>query len=320
MVDVLVIGVSSIVARRVLPALTALAAVKRIHLASRRELQPDLVPAAKRGRVFRGYQPALAGSDGGLAYISLPNSLHTQWARAALEAGFHVVIDKPATTALGDTLELLSLAQARGLCLAEATVWDRHPQIDAVAEMINASSASITRANTVFSFPPLASGNFRYDPTLGGGSLLDQGAYAASCGRAFFGEAPNEIIGRVHTRSASTGVDTSFSVLACYSGGRSLVGQFGFDTEYQNSVSLLGPGFQIEVDRVYTMPADLTNQIRCSRMNKTSLHTAPAGDSFALFLEAVLTAVANRSWTAFYRALEQDANFIHQLRRSAGAI
>jgi predicted dehydrogenase len=71
-----ILGVSSIATRRVLPALASLPAVNEIHLASRRPVNAGLLPAGKRGRVFSGYESALSQLEPGIAYVSLVNSLH----------------------------------------------------------------------------------------------------------------------------------------------------------------------------------------------------------------------------------------------------
>jgi len=317
---VLIIGVSNIVIRRVLPALAGLDEVEQVHLASRRDISADLIPAEKRGRVFQGYTKALSELAPCLVYLSLPNSMHAEWTRKSLEAGFHVVVDKPAFTTLTDTESLLELGNRQGLCLAEATVWNWHPQFELIKNVLCEAGLSFTRVSAIFSFPPFEPTNFRCDPKLGGGSLLDLGPYATSCGRVFFGEMPTEVVCRVHSWAEGTGVDTSFSLLACYRGGRALVGHFGFNTEYRNAVSLLGAGIFVEIGRTFTLPADFTNQLRIQREGQVSLLVPPPGDSFRLFIRQVIAAMQKLSWSQFYEAIWQDAQFLHQMRCSAGVI
>lgn len=315
--DVLVVGVSSIVIRRVIPALARLDDVSRIHLASRRAVDSSILPPQKRGQVFESYESGLAKLAGGLAYISLPNSLHAIWACRALGAGFHVVVDKPAGTTVQEVEEMIALASHQGLCLAESTVWTFHPQFRCVRDLLSAHGEHITRATATFSFPPLPSDNFRNDPKLGGGCLLDLGPYAASCGRYFFGSPPDEVVGRFLTRDAQTGLETAFSVLATYPGGQCFVGHFGFNTEYRNSLHLLGPGVSVDFDRAFTTPPDCTPQISCRRKSRSEPIASPAGDSFELFCEHVLSGIREKNWQPMAEAMLQDAQFIEQLRTSA---
>jgi dTDP-3,4-didehydro-2,6-dideoxy-alpha-D-glucose 3-reductase len=314
--NVLIIGLSSIATRRVIPALAGLSLVSKIHLASRRDVGDSILPTSKRGRFFLGYDTALRELEPGIAYISLPNSLHATWVRRALASGFHVIVDKPACTALSETEDLLREAADRRLCVTEATVWAYHPWFKAVQELLGRLDGGITRLTASFSFPPLPEGDFRNDPQLGGGALLDLGPYAASCGRSFFGE-PTEVIARFTSRSIDTGLETSFSVLATYPGGRAIVGHFGFDTEYRNTISLVGPRIAMDVERAFTTPPSLAPIVHWRKTNQADCLSCPAGDSFALFLEAVLVAIQNQRWQHLADAMIQDARFLHQLRTSA---
>ena len=312
--EVLVIGVSSIVTRRVLPALAALDDVEKIHLASRRTLSaPDSIPAEKRGRVIQGYGRALTEIIPCLVYLSLPNSLHAEWASKALDAGFHVIVDKPAFISLRETEALLQLAKSKKLLLGEATVWNFHPQVEAINKFLCEEGVRVTRLSATFSFPPLQPSNFRCCPELGGGSLLDLGPYAASCSRVFLGEPPHEVVCRVHTRAETSAVDTSFSMLASYQSGKSMVGQFGFNTEYHNSVSLLGPGLFIELDRAFTIPGDYTNHITIRHDSHVSTLTIPPADSFRIFLRLVLDSIAKASWPSISESILQDAQFRYHM-------
>ncbi len=315
--EVLTFGVSRIVVKRVLPALVGLSKVRRIHLASRRDIDPAIVPAKKRGQVFRGYEEGLARCSGGIAYVSLPNSLHEEWVGKALEAGWHVVVDKPAFTTPGVAARMVALAQRRRLCLAEASVWNYHPQIEAIRHAFAEAGESPVRIVATFSFPPLSRSDFRYAADMGGGSLFDLGPYAVSCGRVFFSSPPSNFACRTHGLHEAGGVDIAFSVLASYAGGESLVGHFGFTTEYRNSLTVLGAGLWVEIDRAFTVPPDLIVTLRFRRRNQESCVQIPAADSFQAFLQDVIEGIELGKWQRFTDALEVDAGGLERLRASA---
>ena len=318
--EFLIIGISSIVRRRVLPALFSLDEVDKIHLASRREQPPDIVHVSKRGQVFRNYSDALAQLQPCTVYISLPNSMHGEWAKRALGAGFHVIVDKPSVTSLAEAEALLGLALSRRLCIAEAVVWSFHPQIEATKSLFREAGEESTRISATFSFPPLSPTNFRYSAELGGGSLFDLGPYAVSCGRVFFGEPPAELFCRIHSRLDHYGVDTSFSLMACYRGGRAMVGHFGFNTEYKNALSLLSSSVSVDIDRAFTMPAETSSTLRVKRKNEPAMIVVNPGDSFALFLAKVLRSMHDGSYDVWSEALWQDAEVLHRARVSAGEV
>src|SRR4051812_10006602 len=123
---VLIIGLGSIAQRRVLMALGTLSGITAIDIASRSKAAPAAWP--RQGVFFRDYAEALAKSAAELVYISLPNADHVAWIEAALAAGKHVVVDKPATLSLQTARAVCDSAAGAGLLLAEATVFSWHAQ------------------------------------------------------------------------------------------------------------------------------------------------------------------------------------------------
>src|ERR1700761_2677009 len=120
----LVLGYSSIAERRVIPAAAKMAAIDAISIASKSRPRPENWP--KAGRFFDDYSSALRDSGADLVYLSLPNAMHDDWVMAALEAGKHVVVDKPALMTLEGSLRAIDKARQAGRLLAEATVFGYH--------------------------------------------------------------------------------------------------------------------------------------------------------------------------------------------------
>ncbi len=307
---VLCLGFSSIVQRRVLPALESLPQVKRIEIGSRRGRPDGTLLTPKVGRCFDDFTTALATSDCDLVYVSTVNSEHAEWVERALESDFHTVVDKPSFIDPEDGERLLRRAAKLGLCLAEATVYTAHPQIELCRRIFAQTNSSPTRISTLFSMPPLASDNFRYRRQLGGGALWDLGPYAVSLGRIFFDDSPDTVHCEVLSADGADQVETAFSAQLQYPGGRSLVGHFGFDTEYRNEATLLGPGAAIRVSRIFTTPPTLANELEVQVSNQASRPAAPSADSFACFLEDVLERIRSGG----DRMLELGQNLGHDLR------
>jgi dTDP-3,4-didehydro-2,6-dideoxy-alpha-D-glucose 3-reductase len=311
--NILFLGFSRIVQKRVLPASRRVPGLQPTEVAT----YTSRAAGSDSGMlVFDDYDQALRESSAKLVYVSTVNSDHAKWVEAALKHGRHVVVDKPAFSRLEDAHRLVELAQRSGLCLAEAVVYTHHPQVEMAKEFLAQAEISPTRLTAVFSFPPLDSGNFRYKQVLGGGALNDLGPYAVSVGRFFFGDAPAEIVARIHGHAGE--VESSFSLLATYPGGRCLAGHFGFDTEYCNRLQVLGPGASVELDRVFTPPTDEALEFTVRRSNKVEKRTAPAGDSFASFLREVTEAIEGGHADGFARQLLADAEVLDRLRKAAG--
>lgn len=310
--DILVIGVSAIFCRRVLPALLSLTCVDKIHLASRRPSNDIDLPQPRRGEFFCGYEEALRNLRPCLAYISLPNNLHAEWTRKALLAGFHVVVDKPAFLTWQDTEANLKLANDRHLCLAESTVWPFHPQVNAIQQAFAQHGSEPRAIQAVFSFPPLPSSNFRNKPDMGGGSFYDLGRYAVTPGRVFFKDEPTQISTEILSRDPESGIDTSFAISLAYPRGRYLQGFFSFNGAYKNSISIIGDRISASIEPAYTFTDALISKINI-RINSEikELSFRPA-NSFAAFFEAVIHSIQSENWSAWHHTLERDAYAMHR--------
>lgn len=315
--DILVIGVSSIFCRRVLPALLSLDCVDQIHLASSRASVEIDIPEPRRGTFHCGYDIALRDTPPCIAYISLPNHLHAEWARKALLAGFHVIVDKPAFLSWEEAEPILQLARLKNLCIAESTVWPFHPQVQAVKNAFNQIGSEPRSIQAVFSFPPLPKSNFRNDPKMGGGSLLDLGRYAISPGRVFFQDEPVDMTTNILGRNSETGVDTCFVFSAIYSRGRSFQGFFSFETEYKNSLSILGKDLSVTLDSAFTFSNTMLPEINVRTASRSDRIVYEPADSFAVFFQEVIKSIQSGAWSVWLDILERDAYVMHLAEKSA---
>jgi len=315
--NILFIGYSSIVQKRVIPALSVIPSITRVDVASLSSASKISLPYKYKGEIFDDYDTALAKSRADLVYISTVNSKHAKWAEKALLRGFHVIVDKPAFTDFETTKNLAELARKSGLCLSEATVYAFHPQIQAIRNIYSETKSGPTRLTAVFSFPPLKPDDFRYKKYLGGGALLDLGSYAVSVGRLFFGEEPEKVFCRICSYGGSDNVETSFSMLAAYKGGRSMVGHFGFDTEYSNYLGLIGPTVYAAIERIFTTPAEMENEIQVRHRNTCAVIKVPKADSFSIYMQKVIEAVQGGDHKYLIENLLSDARVLHRMRSAA---
>jgi predicted dehydrogenase len=302
--QLLILGHSSIVERRVLPAAAKAGGIETISIASKSRPKPQSWP--KQGRFFDNYEAALRGSDCDLVYLSLPNAMHERWVMAALAAGKHVVVDKPAIMTLAASERAVEAAQRAGRLVAEATVFGYHPQFAALAEFV-AEIGPLTQSAAQFIFPPLPIGNFRNHAELGGGCLLDLGPYAAATMRILGGDGVSDLTALAGGRHPETGVDMGFSVLARLGNGSTFSGQFSFEGEYQNRLLVVGRSGSVLIERVFTPPADHAVEWRRRLRNVDSVVTFEPADTFTKFLEAVTSAIAGGDHESFHRDLLSDA-------------
>jgi predicted dehydrogenase len=300
----LFLGFSSIVQRRVMPAAAAITAIEEISIASRG--RPVLQAWPKSGRFFTDYQTALADSGADIVYISLPNAMHDQWVMAALDAGKHVMVDKPALITPEGAERALEQARRAGRLVAEATVFSHHPQFGALAGFVT-EHGPLRLVDANFVIPPLPIDNFRNHAPLGGGCLLDMGPYAASIMRILGGGPPSHITALAGGRHPETGVDMGFSVLARLANGSAFSGHFSFEGEYQNRMLVVGRSGSVIIERVFSPPADLRIDWRRRVRNEERVVTLEAADTFAQFLKAAVRAATTGDHDRFHRDLLSDA-------------
>ncbi|MBM2812161.1 MAG: oxidoreductase, partial [Chloroflexi bacterium] len=286
----LILGLSNICRRRVLPALLGLTDVESVDVATHKALNGGGVEW-DAGKVYDDYATALGHSDASVVYVSLVNSMHLEWARAAIERGLHVVVDKPAFLGLNETEQMLNLADRHGVCLAEATVFGYHPQAQLVKDELATAGCAATRISATLSFPPMDPANFRYRRALGGGCLWDLGPYASAVGRVFFGGEPQSVACTVLAYGGADDVDVAFNMLADYSDGRSVVGHYGFDTVYRNRLDLLASDVGLEVDRFFTTLPDDASDVRITTRQGTQATKGPTGDAFGAFFSHVFNCI-----------------------------
>ena len=314
---ILFIGYSSVIKRRVLPFIHEIKDLTGVDIAKYPgQKNENIEPFGLKGEIFDSYDDGLEKSKADIAYISTVNSAHAEWTEKALKKGMHVVVDKPAFMGLEKSKELVGLAGKLNLGLAEAIVYPFHSQIGRVNEIMANENLIPTHITINFSFPPLDPENFRYKKELGGGALNDLGPYLVSAGRIFFDAPPVKIYCLINDCESNREVETSFSVVASYGNGRSMIGHFGFCSEYINRINLLGRNFYFEINNVFTPKADFENEILLRINNSTRLIKAEKSNCFINFLGSFIRSVKNGDHSAFTSWILQDANAIEQLKMS----
>ena len=217
--------------------LLSTANINRMILAAAREsAHVDVVAVASRDgaraqayagehgieRAHAGYEELLDDPEVDAVYVSLPNSLHVDWSIRALEAGKHVLCEKPLARRAADAERAFDAAQRAGRVLAEAFMYRHHPQTQLVASLVADGAIGELRAlRASFSFALEDSANVRLDPDLEGGALMDIGCYCVSGMRLLAGEPERVTAQRV---PAPTAVDMTFAGTLGFAGG--VVGTF----------------------------------------------------------------------------------------------
>jgi predicted dehydrogenase len=164
-------------------------------------------------RVHATYDALLADESVDAVYISLSNSQHLEWVTKSLEAGKHVLCEKPLGLNAQETEEMFATASRTGRLLVEA-VWGRwHPRFSRMVEVVaNGAIGNIEHIETAFTFTSEMTDNYRLNPLMGGGALLDVGCYQAHAWVALTGGAADVKIDELSRVIGPTGVDLTTAV------------------------------------------------------------------------------------------------------------
>ena len=176
--------------------------------------------ASKHGvpRVHPSYEALLADPEIDAVYNPLPNGLHCEWTLAALEAGRHVLCEKPMASNADETLRMAVAAEKAGLVLDEAFHWRAHPLAARMREIIESGEiGELRHVEASLCIPFLLPGDIRYRLDLAGGATMDTGCYTVSVVRHLAGSEP-EVRG-ARAKLSSPGVDRFMQAELDFGGG-----------------------------------------------------------------------------------------------------
>lgn len=207
------LGIALIATGRALPPLAGSPHAVVVAIASRSEAKAQ---AAARAfgipRAYGSYEELLADPTIEAVYIPLPNALHAEWTVRALEAGKHVLCEKPLAPTVTEVERMQRAASKAGRLLVEAFMLFSHPRIRALRTLVREDA--IGRLGLVqfsFSNPNLDPANIRNRAETGGGALLDKGCYTLALARYLFDAEPDAVI-------AASDIDPVFGIDALTAG------------------------------------------------------------------------------------------------------
>jgi predicted dehydrogenase len=219
-----VLGAARIARKKVMPALMAAGSGRLVALASRslaraeEGLEEAMAEAAQRGifprerpRVFGAYEALLADPNVDAVYVPLPNSEHLAWAIRALQAGKHVLLEKPGVMSGEEAAQLrATAAQYPHLLVSEGLMFRHHPQWELALQWIaDGRIGQLRSVQGQFSFYSQDPANIRNRAETGGGALLDLGCYTIAASRLIFGAEASAL--RAVQRYSEAGIDVQTS-------------------------------------------------------------------------------------------------------------
>jgi xylose dehydrogenase (NAD/NADP) len=197
--------------RLVIPAARESPRVDLIAVASRdRRRAEDYARKWGIERAYGSYEALLEDGDVDAVYISLPNTMHCDWSIRALEAGKHVLCEKPLSRHPDEVEAAFDVAERTGRILSEAFMYRHNPQTRRLRALIDESVIGDVRLiRAAFSYSLYDAGNIRLRTDLEGGALMDVGCYCVSGSRFVAGGEPLSVYGQAWV--GPTGTDWVFT-------------------------------------------------------------------------------------------------------------
>ena len=334
MIRIGIICPSEIAFRRFLPALKEAGCFEYagVAIANKEEFKgaTDEVLAKERakaqtfvdnygGKIYEGYKTLIESPDVDTVYLPLPPGLHYQWAKVALAANKHILVEKPCTTALAKTEDLLHEAKEKELAVHENYMFAFHDQLEAVNEIVKSGEIGDVRLYRIsFGFPMRAQNDFRYNKALGGGALLDCGGYTFKYASLLLGPTAKMKYAQSNNIDGF-GVDMYGSAALVNDEGVTAQVAFGMDHNYKCEVEVWCSKGTLYTNRILTAPAGFVPEVVIRKGNEEEKRNLPADDAFKksiLHFSHCVEDVKVREEN--YQTLLRQATLVEDFKRLAG--
>lgn len=319
MIRLAVLTPAEIAKRRFMPALQKLPEFSYVGVGMRRREKAGEFLRDYPGTLFESYDEVLASPEVDAVYIPLPPALHFPWAKKALLAGKHVLMEKPFTSSLAEAEELLSIAKERELALHENYMFVYHKQLDEIQRLVeNGAIGDVRLYRMSFGFPMRPAGDFRYDKALGGGALGDAGGYCL--------KAASQLLGYTAKVTAATAnftpefsVDLYGSATVVNEDGVTAQLSFGMDNNYKCSLEIWGNKGTLTTGRFFTAPEGFVPTAVIEKNGEREEITLSADDAFLRSINAFRLCTEDPfERKLVYQAIQKQAELMDEFRRLAG--
>jgi xylose dehydrogenase (NAD/NADP) len=273
--------------QRVLPEARRSSQVEFVAVASRSE-EAAAAYASREGipHAHGSYEELLADPEVEAVYIPLPNGMHVEWSIRSLEAGKHVLCEKPLDRRVAEVNRAFDAAERAGLLLMEGFMYRHHPQTRTAKELVEAGEIGELRTvRCGFGFTLDDPDDVRLSPDLDGGSLMDVGCYCVSAARLFAGE-PDAAIGRQVL--ASGGVDVRFAATLSFPGEVLAHFDCGFDVPDNSGLEVVGSKATLRLSTPFLITEPGIELLRDGEVERVE---APEAGSYQLELESMSAAI-----------------------------
>ena len=268
------------------------------------------------GKIYEGYETLIKSPEIDVVYLPLPPALHYRWARLALESEKHAYVEKPFTTRLADTQDLLGIAGEKKLAVHENYMFIFHRQLQTVQDLITSGEIGKVRQYRIsFGFPRRAANDFRYNKALGGGALLDAGGYCMKYASWLLGDSARLVCANSYYEQEFE-VDIFGSCTMINDEGTIVQMSFGMDCDYKCELEAWGSKGTLTTGRVLTAPDGLEPDMTIKHNQDYTTVKLPADNAFEKsirrFYDCLTSGEARED---NYRQIERQSSYVEEFKK-----
>lgn len=313
-----ILGTADIAYRRFLPALSKCKEIVYVGVASRTPEKCLKFLQTYGGSVYSSYDALLADESIDAVYVPLPPALHYEWGKKVLLSGKHLLMEKPFTTSLEQTRDLLRIAEEKGLAVHENYMFLYHSQLAYIKKLIaNGELGEIRLYRMSFGFPKRGEGDFRYNRELGGGALLDCGGYPVRLALELLGDTARVTQAKL-VQPAGYEVDLFGNAVLENDDGLCAQVSFGMDNAYQCQLEVWGSKQTLIAPRIFTAGDGFAPAIQLKSSKDEKMEKLSADDQFLHSIEQFEQAIQQEMVrNECYGLLSVQGKLIDRIRMEA---
>jgi NDP-hexose-3-ketoreductase len=309
-INIGILGYANIAKKAIIPAIKLSGCFTLYGIASRNTKNKAEIIQKLDCKFYESYQSMVTDPEIDALYVPLPNALHFKWAKLALNNGKHLLVEKSLACTLDEVKTLNRKAKDKDLTLLENFQFRQHSQLQTIKKIIETNQIGDVRAiKSSFGFPPFPDKkNIRYNKNLGGGALLDAGAYPIKLAQELCGldlSITAAILNFENTEVDIWGAGT----LQDKKNQNFVQFSFGFDNYYQCSLEVWGSKGKLFTNRIFTAPPGYEPTITIENNEGINEMVLPADNHYVKMLEYFYECIHNSD----LKIKEYEAN-INQAR------
>lgn len=287
-----ILSTAKIAKEHLIPAMQASEFGEVVAVASRSmESAQAFATASNIPTAYGSYEDLINDPNIDAIYNPLPNHLHVPWSIKAIEAGKHVLVEKPISLDIADLAPLFACVKAHPqIKVMEAFMYRFHPQRAKIQAICNSPEfGPLHSIQSAFNYNNREADNIRHDASMGGGALMDIGCYNISFARMMFKEEPIRVVAKMQ-KMPGFEVDCITSAILDFPNGTSIF-SCSTKSEHGQWAQIQGESGSLRISPPYNPTKDDESEIRFQHNDKVEVISIPPVDQYQLMVNAFARAI-----------------------------